>query len=376
VHVDLVASEIRSPISISGAPPTTIKNGDTIRFNAVFGTPKPPDLPAAEIYTYGQGNDHLGIGPNFNCLYLYYDAAGVLTAKMVKEPSLGPGVRACLDGVNPVTTPGKKLSVIRTSNGTSGDYPPVARWDWDVVNKQQYIGIQCGDGWCEVGAPGARPFTPSPGHWASTGAPPGVTRVLTIKGWYDEQFLALPNGGGGAEPSAVKATIIPDPNLVSRHRSDYTGSWVRVAHVALLVGNGGTAAAAYYKQKFNFDAVPVNPSLTGMNKMWMCYGTRDECHVPAPPPPAPPAPAAGCGPDKKLPFIWFIRRWWVKVESASGDKVMYRCVTRRDHLAATSAMQIVSPATARWRWIANDESTWNYCEVAGCCESNGDGKGW
>jgi hypothetical protein len=44
---------------------------------------------------------------------------------------------------------------------------------------------------------------------------------------------------------------------------------------------------------------------------------------------------------------------------------MYRCVTRRDHKAEVSFI----PATARWRWLALDETTWTLCDV-GCCEKD------
>jgi hypothetical protein len=34
------------------------------------------------------------------------------------------------------------------------DIPPVARWDYDTANHQQYIGLRCGGEWCEVGHSG------------------------------------------------------------------------------------------------------------------------------------------------------------------------------------------------------------------------------
>lgn len=361
------------PVSITNTAAESVHVGNSFPVVATIGPPTTSSLPAAEIYTYGPGDTTLGIGPNFSCLYLYFKSNGHLTAKMVQVPTLGPSQKACFGAVNPVTASGKTLSVIRTGGFKASDYPAVARWDWDPVNKHQYVGIKCGSAWCEIGAPGHRPFTTSGPYSSPSGTSAAVARVVGIKGWYDEQFLAVP-GAGHMIPSGAKGTVIPDPKLYERRKSDFSGGWVPVAHVAVALdpAEGAGSAGNYYKQKFNFDPVPVQPSLTGMNTLSLCYGTRDHCNVPMPTP-----PAVGCGPETKPPFIWWIRRWWAKVESASHDKTMYRCVTRREHPAATS-MGIQFAATTRWRWLANDETTWNYCEVAGCCESNGDAvsRGW
>jgi hypothetical protein len=194
-----------------------------------------------------------------------------------------------------------------------------------------------------------------------------------VKGWYDEQFLAIQNDAHQMIPSGLKGIVIPDPDLVNKHRADFANGWVPVAYVGLDTMSGAAAAANYYKQKFNFDPVPAQLPLTRMNTLSLCYGTRSHCGVPIPI-----SPAIGCGPDQNLPFIWFINRVWVKLESASKDKIMYRCVTRRDHLAAVTALGISTPATTRWRWLALDETTWAYCDVAGCCEANGNAvsMGW
>jgi len=335
---------------------------------ANLGANTTTSLPVAEIYTYGPGYSPLGIGPNFNCLYLYFDASGNLSAKMVKVGGAGDG--ACFGGADPNTLVGTPLSVIRSAGLAVDDYPPVARWDWDPVNNLQYIGIKCGAAWCEIGSREAHPFTVSASHVPAGGSAP---RVLAVKGWYDEQFLAIKNDARQWIPSGLKGMVIPDPNLASKHEADFAAGWVPVAYVGLDTMSGATAAAKYYKQKFNFDPVHAQLPLSRMNTLSLCYGTRSHCGVPIPT-----NPAIGCGPDQKLPFIWFIRRVWVKLESASRDRVLYRCVTRRDNLAAVTALGISTPATTRWRWLALDETTWAYCDVAGCCETNGDGVsvGW
>jgi hypothetical protein len=156
-------------------------------------------------------------------------------------------------------------------------------------------------------------------------------------------------------------------------KGNFEAGWVPVAYVGLDTMSGATDAARYYKKKFNFDPVPAQLPLTRMNRLSMCYGTRSHCRVPKPT-----NPNVGCQPDQKLPFIWSIKRVWVKLESPSEGTIMYRCVTRRDHSAAMTPPFTATPATTRWRWLALDETTWAYCDVAGCCETNGDGVsvGW
>ena len=56
---------------------------------------------------------------------------------------------------------------------------------------------------------------------------------------------------------------------------------------------------------------------------------------------------------------------------------MYRCDIRRDHSGNAQTARLVIP-TARWRWLAADETIWEYCAAAGCCETQGDeySEGW
>lgn len=356
---------VPTPVTVSPyTPALTVQVGQTFPVTTKIGKPTEQSLPAAEIYTYGPGYEPLGIGPNFNCLYLFFDSTGNFSAKMVNIPTLGPSAKACFGAADPRTAAGKILHVIRTADRAPDEYPAVARWDWDPVNKLQYIGIKCGAGWCEVGAPGTQPFTVSASYRSSGSVP----AVVAVKGWYDEQYLAFRKGTADLLPSRLKATTIPDPELKTRTEADYkTHTWYPVAHVG-LDGSDDTEAASYYKTKFNFDVVPVKPSLTGMNTISMCYGTRTECSVPTPQP-----PAVGCGPDSKPPFFLHVRRWWARIDPALGGRPKYRCVVRRDHQAALAALGIELPHTTRWRWQAADETHWEYCPF-GCCEVQDDSK--
>jgi len=370
VTVTTNAPPVKPVPVVAPGPGVSVRVGDSFSVAATLGAPTTTSLPVGEIYTYGAGYDALGIGPNFNCLFLYFDATGNLSAKVVNVGLPGSNGKACFDASN-FNDQGRPLEVFRTPGLADSDYPPAARWDWDPVNNRQYIGIKCGAAWCEIGSRGARPFTVSAGHAPELASTITVPRVLGVKGWYDEQFLAVKDGSGQFVPSGLKGIVIPDPDLVSKHKGNFDQKWVHVAYVGLDTMTGAPEAAKYYKQKFNFDPVPAQLPLTHMNMLSMCYGTRSDCHVPSPP------PAEGCGPEQKLPFIWFIKRVWVRLDAPSGGRPMYRCVTRRDH-AAGLPPNGTNPATARFRWLALDETTWNYCEVAGCCEADGNQRsvGW
>ncbi len=349
-------------ISPNTPPPLVkLKVSQLVRLVATVGATTTRTLPVAEIYTYGNGYRALGIGPNFNCLYVFFDGAGELRARMVKAPDLGADWDACVGAYDPRAPGGAEhteLTIIRT--GAPGPLPGVARWDWDQKSKTQYIGVKCGDAWCEIGPRAG--FEPSHGHGGSGTTSAAEETVLGGKGWYDEQFLAIDNvAGAAATPTRLRGTVIPHPNLQAWQPADFRNDaalpgkdWVPVAYVALGAVDADPKAAKYYKSKFGFDLVGVQAPLTTMNQLFLCFGTKDHCQVTGP-------DAPKC-PDRFL--LWPIRRWWTKIISAQGE-VRYKCTTRRDHSGAPAGVTI--PGTTRWRWLANDETVWEEC-AAGCCE--------
>jgi len=302
-------------------------------------------FPAAEIYS---NDTHeyapLAIKPYFNCLYLYRDKSQ-WRANMV---SIGKDEKDCSKPlVNPATA-GTELKVLPISPKMNDDaYPPVARWDWDSAHGEQYIGIQCGTAWCEVGS---QQFAPMPAMTSGpafdpiqgfTATPEQSAQVYGIKGWYDEQQLAVP-GTNGLQPGVVHGIIIPNPVLDQLNQAtDFhpvTGKpWV---HVATAVVNGS------YSSKLHFSG--------GNNKIYLCYGTATECGVSAAPTCPPPADG----------------KWWAKITSRRWPwpfwlwhNAAYRCVTQRLHPGVTI------PGTVRWRWAVNDETGWIRC-TNGCCTVN------
>ncbi len=351
------------PVSPSSVASVTLHVGESVQLVADPNVATQQTLPAAEIYDYGDEYAPLGIKPNFNCLYLYYDGTGAIRAKMVPVSSLSNQWDACLTAVDPsnASIVGTPLDVIRTPGAAPDDVPSVARWDWDDEHQQQTIGIRCGSAWCEVGTPG---FQRSQSYSVEPGTSSQVARVVTVKGWYDEQLLAVNSPTvAPARPSSVRGTIIPDPELGFRTKGSFRHTWIPVAYAALSVGANDARTVEYYYKKLHFEPVPVSGSLRSLNGLQACFGTRGECNVPI---------AAlklnVCGPESAYYGIVRYRRMWTKITSATSRTDAYRCNKRRYDPLMPPSMTI--PATARWRWVLSDETVWNDC-VEGCCESEG-----
>lgn len=309
-------------------------------------------MPYATIYNYGEDDySPLGIGPGFNCLYFFLDAvSGGWRAKMVKNGRKNADCTPPLQ--QPAEAQGKELVVHRATAPWllgAGAYPPVARWDWDPKHLEQYISIACAQGWCEVGDTG---FVSSPSYapklyWPPADPIPGVSvslqeraRVVRVKGWYDEQRLAVSAGTDDVQPGPVWGTIYPHPALGKLNTvAQFDRGWVHVGN-AVLHGWSST-----YKSKLNF--------ANGTNRIYFCHGEWADCYRRGRPvlPVVPPAPTCAAPAD---------RHWWARIIASDGN-VAYKCVIYRQY----SGVEI--PGTARWRWSPTDEQTWMRCP-SGCCE--------
>ena len=332
-------------------------------------------IPVGTIYTPDGTYGPLGIKPGFNCLIL--GKQGSLWSAVMVPRGQGQSAADC-SGVSPAG--GHPLvvrleHVLHAALFKPSDYPPVARWDWDSVHTQQYIGIRCGGAWCEIGAQGFQPSAPYEGEPVSFEKPPGISwplqateRVQRIKGWYDDQRLA--SDGPVQHPSVVRGRLIPSPlldmvNWRQQHSAlaVYKNSWVHVA-VAIMDGDYG---------KWNLGR--------GLNKIFLCYGTAAPRSCPMPISAKQENPSSielnSCPADPTDHTM----RWWAKTESANGT-TSYSCVQRMDHLAELMAWKALHPSTsspasagfiipgaARWRFLLNDESTWVSCPT-GCCSKN------
>jgi hypothetical protein len=195
--------------------------------------------------------------------------------------------------------------------------------------------------------------------------------VQRVKAWYDEQLLAVPDENGVMQPSHVRGTVFPAPGSVVwsdlKEKGDTSSTanrWQDVAYIAI------EQQLPHYKQMMNLDPVPRGAPLSRMNVMAFCFSTRLRCGVP----PSPTqeqaeemsstgqprlAPMGNCGEGDAMVL-------WVRIRPAhdpSGASDMFRCAIRRAHEMESP----IVPATARWRWLVEDETVWREC-TQGCCE--------
>jgi hypothetical protein len=351
------------PIYLDGTPSGPMTIGSSRYAVAEFGDESAPRAALATIYNYGPGYPTLGIGPNFSCLYVFFDNNSVLRAKMVQANVRTAAGHLCTDPVDVQAAPGKDLVVRRTAVNIPGQnaatlYPPVARWDWDPTTQKQYIGLACGNAWCEVGE---APFNPPPQAAFASSSIGAEQRVIRVKGWHDQQILAVVRPGGpGPVPSNLLGTVIPNPELKGQPWSQAgPAEWHLAAYVTLQDLNGNAVADfASYEDKLNVKEVPLGTPLEKANRISYCYGPKKLCvHEPE-------LLVKEC--EEFYERIFFtVHRWWVRIDAANGSSKIF-CLIRRSH----PGYNINIPPTARWRWILSDDSMWTEC-VNGCCQTGG-----
>jgi hypothetical protein len=268
-------------------------------------------IPTVELVNYNNVEyPDLGIGPGYNCLYLRSHGSAWVAGMKKQDRS-----NACPSITEPEFSALAPLTVIRTSPRPEhkDSIPPVARWDWDPVHERHYIGVKCARAWCEVGK--------APVGNSSTYPPNSATQH--IKGWYDEQRLALLPSGRLTPGN--QARIIPEPGLDTLTADNFhcnapcdrSKGWVAVA--SALYNN---AADPDYAQKMN-----LRPGIRAQ----IALRSRDSLGT----------------------VLWQAR-------IISQKDTVYKKVLRVDH----HGFKI--PGTARWFWRENDEVMWIKC-LAGCC---------
>lgn len=272
---------------------------------------QPGGMPVAQLYNFSDfPYPVLDIQPGYSCLYLRLNTSGQWEAHL--------GHMTTTDACPQLTqwpVGGPQLRVLQAAPAPGTQYPAVARWDWDPNHRRNYMAVRCLDSWCEIGAP---PLYTSPihgGHPTQGGKPS-----------YDQQDLAVPNNAGQILPR-VRGTIVPEPGLDTLDITDFTcdspcadtAGWLRVATVHLI-----TSGIDHYRTKMGFTQ--------GANQMFVRRKTGTAREV-----------------------------WQTRIISADGA-ISYRRTLYGGH-------SIAVPATARWRWLHDDETTWIRC-APGCCESS------
>jgi hypothetical protein len=270
-------------------------------------------VPVVEAYNFNLGIPYaeLGIEPGYNCLYVRKRADW--SASMISRGSSN-SCRATITDAE--WSSGTALSVVRIAHPADvGLIPPVARWDWDPRRRLHYIGVRCGDAWCEIGRSGFQSSTRYSG---------GPTQ--RIKGWYDEQWLAVPGPGFRLVPRP-RAVIVPVEG-------------VDTMTMPYFICPGSCAARTVgWKHVANARFTDVGHP-TYASKLNLHPGRESEIYM-----------RARIGQQGRL--VWESR-------IVSGTTIAYKKVVRVDH----GTMYV--PGTARWAWRENDETAWVRCAV-GCC---------
>jgi hypothetical protein len=331
---------------------------DTLSIKTVLDTGAA--FPMVEILSLGGTSPQLELEPGFSCLFVFKQGNRWF-AKLV---AFGPKEDDChsarsLESVMAYPA----LSIKRTSASDMGlkwkDFPAVARWDWDVKSNTQVIGFGCLDGWCEVGELGHDPRTTEDLSTTMTSiAGLSGSPVLKVKGWYDEQRLSPTKSHWwkpGAGPGLVVGTIVPAPGLDQVDASSFDQTWQAIAYVNL-----SAPSSEYYDQQ-GFAPIQAG-SVTTISLCMEDWGGAD------PPPTGRGCPeiakelrqAATCAPEASTPTI----HWWAKTVPADNPHPRYWCIVRRSAPAGVPV-----PGTARWRWLADDETTWGRCGGA-CCSGH------
>jgi len=289
-----------------------------------------------------------GIKPGFNCLYLYDPVAW--KAKMVPMADQ----KSCRENIDPGKVDGRELAVreTRVPGRGNSDYPPVVRLEQGLSPTRRgfryYVGIKCMAAWCEIGRP---PFL-------TRGAYSG-DRTREIKGWYDEQHLAVHTQNDRQWPTGLLATTFPDPELDALNKNAWpTGVWIPVARTWLRAEPApikGTAEVLQdeldmYRQKFNLEP---GAYISDVNTVSFCAGDQQTCFK----------DQAASAPNCELSGQ---REYWARIVSVSG-RTQYRCVTYTPHKEVGYRI----PGVVRWRWLENDEKGWVSCP-SGCCQVDPD----
>ena len=311
-------------------------------------SPMGTGLTFALIYAWNGPYSPLGISQGWNCLVLFpavsQSGYSAVIAPVDSAKKCEHGQRSNLQG--------DTLWVHSLGNGhlPRGNVPPVGRWDEDPVSGEQYIGVACGDAWCEVTR--TRHYVSSPRYGIGNTGTPRQRAVFAIKGWYDEQRLAVHPAGnpsGPLLPAPFRGTVVPDARLDSLDVDDFRDKWVPAARMSL------TANSVVYQAKYSLSQgkPPKGSPAMSMSQFELCREVS----------------AGGCGstglscpekyrqPDGSM--------WFGRVIPVGAGEPKYVCVDRHDH----SALGRHIPGTARWHWVREDEKLWVRCGE-GCCPAN------
>ena len=224
------------------------------------------------------------------------------------------------------TTTGSKTLMVKVL-AFSESVPAAAQWDWDASAGHQLIGIRCGlKAWCELGT--GSTVTPSPPPPCPASAP----KTCFVKGWYDDQYLALPGSSSAGLPprlSDIYGTIVPAEGILALRATDFVG--------------GRTVAYMLVRKNYSKKSLTTGKTFTIYANTLHAITLRIATPIPADP------LAWTFSADVSHPRI-----------GSEATHQMLR-VNRFHHTRGRP------PGTARWQWRDDDEGEWVACAM-GCCE--------
>jgi hypothetical protein len=140
-------------------------------------------------------------------------------------------------------------------------------------------------------------------------------------------------------PGPTLATYIPARELGDLKEPQF-GEWRAVGYIHL------SNASAPYKAKLNLDE--------GWNTVYLRQGELREGEVPS-------KGCRGAAQNSKDDENHKANPWSAKIETAGGQ-ASYFCSYLHVHATAGAVL----PGIVRWRWLEDDETTWQRCPT-GCC---------
>ena len=296
-----------------------------------------PGLMAALIVVDSQKGDvipqsykRLQLANGLNCIWLYlppppagasYDGTETKDLPFrayVSHPSAG----SKCDRQAPV---GEPLSVVSVQAAQLADsvYPPVARFDVDSLGWPVF-GFRCLNAFCEFGTPKGktrRPLDIPPGNVPVSQE---LRKVSVIKGWHDEQVLAIRDQAGYWRQSGARAHITPEPAAANYDSASFDHQWRRVATLFIHDLDRKSKYAVVWHLA------------NGPNEVWFQFDGR---------------------------------QWQAEIrrDTVIGD----RTVTLRHpmrYMTRTLHYDVAVPADVRFRWTGLDDGVWAPCGQA-CCKA-------
>ncbi len=250
----------------------------------------------------------------FNCLFLHFDPNANSYKKEWRAVMLPSDKLECAEQASMNRQFDQILTIGDHGPTSPSDYPAVSRFI-EGKGHETFIGVRCGNVWCMVGV-ADRGDVRAATHDGMTN--PGG-KNWKVKGWFDDQHLAVPaTPGSSTLIPGPSASIVPAENLASI--TDYS-LWQHVATVT-LDGN------ADYSGSTTTTGYSLHP---GANQLWLHSRTlgstvKWEAYIGN----APPTP---------------------------GERLFSVRMTGHGYFI---------PGTARWRWTPGDEHLWVAC-LMGCC---------